>query len=209
MDELVEQAMSHGVAKAQLCARRQLAHLSAWEDAPSERFRQHQRKVRLIVTSPPYPGVHVLYHRWQVMSRQETAAPYWIASAQDGRGPSYYMMGSRSRKGESNYFTRLSIAYTRIRPLLHSEALVIQLVAFPRPDDQLPQFLRAMTAAGYQLATSRDSLEMEMTRDVPNRRWYARGKSSYGSREVLMIHRPAVARVTPRPKAYAATPTPL
>jgi hypothetical protein len=26
----------------------------------------------LIVTSPPYPGVHVLYHRWQVQGRKET-----------------------------------------------------------------------------------------------------------------------------------------
>ena len=29
----------------------------------------------LVVTSPPYPGVHVLYHRWQVDGRRETAAP--------------------------------------------------------------------------------------------------------------------------------------
>ena len=34
---------------------------------------------KLIITSPPYPGVHVLYHRWQVNGRRETPAPYWIA----------------------------------------------------------------------------------------------------------------------------------
>lgn len=33
----------------------------------------------LILTSPPYPGVHVLYHRWQVQGRKETPAPFWIA----------------------------------------------------------------------------------------------------------------------------------
>jgi len=33
---------------------------------------------KLVVTSPPYPGVHVLYHRWQVQGRRETPAPYWI-----------------------------------------------------------------------------------------------------------------------------------
>lgn len=34
---------------------------------------------RLVLTSPPYPGVHVLYHRWQVLGRRETPAPFWIA----------------------------------------------------------------------------------------------------------------------------------
>src|SRR5262249_9675855 len=29
------------------------------------------RAPRLVVTSPPYPGVHVLYHRWQVDGRKE------------------------------------------------------------------------------------------------------------------------------------------
>ncbi|HEV8583282.1 MAG TPA: DNA methyltransferase, partial [Thermoanaerobaculia bacterium] len=27
---------------------------------------------RLVLTSPPYPGVHVLYHRWQIKGRRET-----------------------------------------------------------------------------------------------------------------------------------------
>ena len=34
---------------------------------------------RLVVTSPPYPGVHVLYHRWQIGGGKETPAPFWIA----------------------------------------------------------------------------------------------------------------------------------
>src|SRR5262249_14765497 len=38
----------------------------------------------LVITSPPYPGVHVLYHRWQINGRRETAAPYWIANLADG-----------------------------------------------------------------------------------------------------------------------------
>ena len=29
----------------------------------------------LVVTSPPYPGIHMLYHRWQVDGRKETDAP--------------------------------------------------------------------------------------------------------------------------------------
>jgi hypothetical protein len=44
---------------------------------------------RLVVTSPPYPGVHVLYHRWQVDGRKETPAPFWIANRVDGDGAAY------------------------------------------------------------------------------------------------------------------------
>jgi hypothetical protein len=44
-----------------------------------------ERKAKLIVTSPPYPGVHVLYHRWHVDGRRETPAPYWIAGCNDGQ----------------------------------------------------------------------------------------------------------------------------
>ncbi len=50
---------------------------------------------RLVLTSPPYPGVHVLYHRWQVDGRKEAPAPFWIAGRLDGAGESYYTMGSR------------------------------------------------------------------------------------------------------------------
>jgi hypothetical protein len=49
----------------------------------------------LILTSPPYPGVHVLYHRWQVLGRRETPAPFWIAGTLDGAGASYYTFGDR------------------------------------------------------------------------------------------------------------------
>jgi hypothetical protein len=42
-------------------------------------FSKRGLKVDLVVTSPPYPGLHILYHRWQVNGRRETPAPYWIA----------------------------------------------------------------------------------------------------------------------------------
>jgi len=39
-------------------------------------------KPTLVVTSPPYPAVHILYHRWQVQGRRETPAPYWLTAFQ-------------------------------------------------------------------------------------------------------------------------------
>src|SRR5207237_7520769 len=58
----------------------------------------------LVLTSPPYPGVHVLYHRWQIRGRQETPAPYWITGMTDGNGASFYTFGDRQEKGLTSYF---------------------------------------------------------------------------------------------------------
>ena len=44
------------------------------------------RAPQLVVTSPPYPGVHVLYHRWQVDGRKEAPLPFMIANKLDGAG---------------------------------------------------------------------------------------------------------------------------
>ena len=46
------------------------------------------RAPRLVVTSPPYPGVHILYHRWQVDGRKEAPLPFMIANRLDGAGSS-------------------------------------------------------------------------------------------------------------------------
>ena len=58
----------------------------------------------LVVTSPPYPGIHVLYHRWQVDGRRETPAPYWIANCMDGQGDAHYNFGSRKQATHDDYF---------------------------------------------------------------------------------------------------------
>ena len=67
-------------------------------------FRDKGKRVSLVVTSPPYPGVHVLYHRWQVDGRRETPAPYWIAGCNDGQGASFYNFGDRRQTAADNYF---------------------------------------------------------------------------------------------------------
>ncbi len=66
-----------------------------------------KNKPKLVLTSPPYPGVHILYHRWQISGRRETPAPYWLADLNDEHGVSHYTMGGRSRLGIHNYFHTL------------------------------------------------------------------------------------------------------
>jgi hypothetical protein len=48
---------------------------------------------KLVVTSPPYPGVHILYHRWQIDGGKEAPLPLMIANKLDGAGSSYYTIG--------------------------------------------------------------------------------------------------------------------
>lgn len=88
---------------------------------------------RLILTSPPYPGVHVLYHRWQVDGRKESAAPFAIANALDGSGESFYTMGGRKRPGLTTYFEQLGAGLASLRAISSSETVLVQVVGFSQP----------------------------------------------------------------------------
>lgn len=151
---------------------------------------------KLVVTSPPYPQVHVLYHRWQINGRRETPAPYWIIGSPDGKGASYYTMGSRSPLGLENYFRGIESAFARLHQVMADDATVVQLVAFSDVESQLPRYLDAMTSAGYREAVFQcpitGSEGSRVWRQVPLRRWYAsfQGLTS-SSRELLLIHKRA------------------
>lgn len=144
-------------------------------------------RARLIVTSPPYAGVHVLYHRWQVDGRRETSAPYWISNCSDGQAGQFYTLGSRTPTGEQRYFETMHRAYQSLHAVCEPDAHVVQLVAFSDPDRLLPQYLEVMAAAGFdERATTAVSREW---RSVPNRRWHAMQKGQTpASREVVLVH---------------------
>lgn len=148
---------------------------------------------RLILTSPPYPGVHVLYHRWQINGRKETAAPYWIANALDGNGASFYTFGDRKQSGLSNYFSFALDAYRTLANISDHETIMVQLVAFSDQTWQLPMFLEVLSQAGFcetkiaEIANSRDG---RLWRNVPSRKFYAEQKGDIAaSKEVLLMHR--------------------
>ncbi len=188
MDEFVDLAGKHGICKGGISSRRILLRSGAEDLRPEGQLRLHRGKVGLVLTSPPYPNVHVLYHRWQIESRRETPAPYWIAGQSDGATLSYYIMGSRTPLGQRQYFKRLERAFLAVRPLLRQNALVLQVVAFNDSDQQLPRYLEAMDRAGYRSCHGRRG--PPLVRDVPNRRWYARGNDLDAGREYLLIHTP-------------------
>lgn len=147
---------------------------------------------KLVLTSPPYPGIHVLYNRWQIMGRRETAAAFWIAGEHDDNEPSELTFGDRrSHHDSSRYYSDLEGAFASIRGLLSTESVVVQLVAFGHPGIQLPRFLSAMERAGYREVhlNGRNGRASRQWRDVPNRKWYANQWGLNGTRrEVLLFH---------------------
>ena len=136
-----------------------------------------RRPPKLIVTSPPYPGVHVLYHRWQVLGRRETAAPYWITQCQDGQGRSFYTFGERRHQNhDAIYFERLRSCFKEIRQVVRDDCVVVQFVGFANPKTQLPPYLDAMRNAGfaeYDFETAgRRPHQENFWRAAPDRKWY-------------------------------------
>ncbi len=192
LDELVSTTRDKGIHKNKITGKRQL-YLGSLDDLTNKKiFNRMQARVRLVLTSPPYPGVHVLYHRWQVNSRRETPAPFWLAGLQDGHGEAYYTLGGRSQYGIKSYFTRLKEIFNSIRLFIHPEAIVVQLVAFSNPDAQLPVFLDSMQLAGFQELKPFSDLDTQRpNRIVPNRKWYTSMENNqHASKEILLFHRP-------------------
>jgi hypothetical protein len=147
---------------------------------------------RLILTSPPYPGVHVLYHRWQVRGRRETPAPFWIANCLDGEGESYYTMGGRHQDGLPQYFEQAKKVYTKLAELADHKTVLVQMLGFSDSSWQLPKFLEVMEEAGFaerKLDSLGNSPDGRLWREVPNRKWYNEQGKSTSSGEVVLFHR--------------------
>jgi hypothetical protein len=161
------------------------------------------RPPRLVLTSPPYPGVHVLYHRWQVDGRKEAPLPFMIANKLDGAGSSYYTMGDRKYPELKTYFDNVRATMSSVAALTDKRTVIVQMVAFSEPSWQLPRYLETMEDAGLRevrLPTLRRERDGRLWRTVPSRRWYSdqRGATP-ASQEVVLFHR----------KAEAVRPLPL
>lgn len=148
---------------------------------------------RLILTSPPYPGVHVLYHRWQVQGRRETPAPYWIADSLDSHGESFYTLGSRKQADLRDYYTQLHDAFASLALVADRETLVVQMVGFSDPSWQFREYLQTIEQVGFEevrFPNLANSPSGRLWRRVPNRKWYANQMGTIpSSKEVVLFHR--------------------
>lgn len=191
LSELVIAAQNNGIAKNKLTDHRILLHRSSIGIDEEKKLYQFKGKPSLVITSPPYPNVHMLYHRWQVKGRKETPVPYWFIGMNDGQGASYYTLGSRSLAGQDNYFRSISNIYRSIRAIIHPDALVAQLVSFGDVENQLKAFLQAMEFAGFDEIAPTFESRTNLWRTVPNRKWYNKGDATRGcGKELLLFHRP-------------------
>lgn len=152
----------------------------------------------LILTSPPYPGVHVAYHRWKLFSRKETPAPYWIANQKDSNGLAHYTMSARSGRHLRNYFAKLHAAYADLASIVSDRTVLVQIVGFSDPENHLPRYLNTMTSAGFtEFHLPKDLADTEdgrVWRAVPGRRWWTQANSrrditSQTAKEVVLFHR--------------------
>ena len=148
---------------------------------------------KLILTSPPYPGVHALYHRWQVRGRKETPAPYWIANTFDGNGAAYYTFGGRKQTQLINYYEKALLAFKSVGQISDENTLVVQMVAFSSSEWQLTKYLDTMNEAGFEeikFSEFANGTDNRLWRKVPNRKWYANFKGSTpSSKEVVLFHK--------------------
>jgi len=148
---------------------------------------------KLVITSPPYPGVHVLYHRWQIHGRRETPAPFWIANCLDGRGLSHYTFGWRGEEKLPSYFSQLEESFKSIIQILDRDTTIVQVVAFSDPTWQLPKYLEVLDKVGLEeihLPPKLGEKYERLWREVPNRKWYAMQNDDVASnRELILIHR--------------------
>jgi hypothetical protein len=154
---------------------------------------------KLILTSPPYPGIHVLYHRWQVDGRKEASAPFWIANKLDGAGTSFYTMGDRRNRGLRTYFEKLRANFLSIARVAGPETTIVQMVAFSEREWQLPEYLRTLAECGLEevFPWPTEAVDGRLWRTVPNRKWHAQQRSkSPGAQEVVLVHRLANAQST-------------
>ena len=179
-------------SRTRLAAHRRLLVRDAMGLDSDARLPREWGSPRLILTSPPYVGVHILYHRWQVRGRRETSAPYWLAGQLDGKPNSYYNFADRRQKHMTGYLAVMRATFSSIVRLMDQRSTLVQLVAFARPEEQLPAYLQALTELGLESIDLRLNRPF-VSRRVPNRKWYADVRGSIAaSEEFLLVHRKAV-----------------
>lgn len=173
-----------GIDPTVTCINRSISQSEDW-------YSKLEQEPSLILTSPPYPGLHVLYHRWQVQGRRETKAPYWIANEQDGHYAPYYSFGERRQEGLKDYFENAGHAFSAIANFCTKKTWIVQMVAFSDASWQLPLYMDMMNGSGFKevgVATT-DAPDGRLWREVPNRKWYTKSTKKAGTQEVVLFHK--------------------
>jgi DNA methylase len=187
MRNFVDDCAARDISKNAITRRRSLLHRTAVGLAWDPRVEHLRGRAKLVFTSPPYPYVNVLYHRWAHRGRKQTPAPYWIANVPDGYGASFYTGGSQTPTGLRNYFAMITSAFSSVADLVAPGGHVVQLVGFNDIELQLPLYMECMRKAGLEEC---EVVGAPLDRRVANRRWFAkRLENPDTATEYMLIHR--------------------
>jgi hypothetical protein len=187
MKNFVDDSAEADISKKSITRRRSLLHRTAVGLAWDPRVEHMRGRAKLVFTSPPYPHVNVLYHRWAHRGRKQTPAPYWIANVPDGYGASFYTGGSQTPTGLQNYFAMITSAFSSAADLVAPGGHVVQLVGFNDIEHQLPLYLECMRKAGLEEC---EVVGGPLDRRVANRRWFAKRLDNPDTAtEYMLIHR--------------------
>jgi len=189
LDKFLNACQDSGFAKQEILSSRRLLNRSSIGIENDNKIGELMKHPRLVFTSPPYPGVHVLYNKWQIASRKETFLPYYISGMNDSQSEAYYTFGGRSKTGVAKYFDLITQSFLSISKVIHPKAVIAQLVGFSDSGAQLPSYLKSMQEAGYKEIFPVSDEGKRLWRDVPNRKWYTNIRDKWdSSREVLLFH---------------------
>jgi len=189
LEKFLNACQSSGFTKQEILSSRKLLNRSSIGIESDNKIKEFIKEPRLVFTSPPYPGVHVLYNKWQIASRKETFLPYYISGMNDSQPEAYYTLGGRSKTGVSKYFDLITQSFLSVAKVVHRKAVIAQLVGFSDSSIQLPLYLRAMEDAGYKEIFPLSPEGKRLWREVPNRKWYTNGRDKWdASKEVLLFH---------------------
>ena len=148
-----------------------------------------KKKAKLIITSPPYPGINVYYGTWQIHGRRNTSLPYLILGIKHPINRSILNFQHPKNKSLRIYFETMERVFSKLYKVSNKKTLLMQLVAFNETEGVFDQYLKTMKKCGFK--EIRLNGKKRIWRTVPSRSWqatHAKGELS-SSREVLLLHK--------------------
>ena len=149
-----------------------------------------RKKTKLIITSPPYPGINIYYGTWQIHGRRNTSLPYLILGMDRPLNRSILNFQHPKTKDLKIYFKTMEKIFSSLYKASNKKTLLMQLVAFNKLDGILDEYLTTMKKCGFKEIQLNG--KKRIWRDVPSRSWqstYAK-KDLPSSKEVLLLHKP-------------------
>jgi len=148
-----------------------------------------KKKTKLIITSPPYPGINVYYGTWQIHGRRNTSLPYLILGMKRPVNRSILNFQHPSNKSLRIYFETMEKVFSKLYKVSNKKTLLIQLVAFNKIDGIFDMYLKTMKKCGFKEVKLNG--KKRIWRTIPRRSWqatHAKGELS-SSKEVLLLHK--------------------